>query len=218
MRKLSIFGTGEFGEVAAYYFANFSDFLVEGYVVEDDFLGNDFHRNLPVRSKSEFLEQNPPQESSIFIAIGYSNRNRNRWRIIEEFRALGYSFASFVSPNAFVAEGSIHPSTEHLFILEQNVIQPFSSISSDVIMWSGNHVGHHTTIGQGSFLTSKVAIAGGVKIGIRTTMGLGSLVIENLEIGDECLIAAGVVVKKSLGNGVLLVNNERPRAFPAGSW
>ena len=37
-------------------------------------------------------------------------------------------------------------------IMEHNTIQPYVTIGENTILWSGNHVGHHTQIGKNVIL------------------------------------------------------------------
>jgi sugar O-acyltransferase (sialic acid O-acetyltransferase NeuD family) len=198
MKDLYIFGVASFAEMAHYYFATEGDQKVVGFVVDDQMVEETRFCGKPIIPKSEFLQSLPASRASIFVAIGYSNRGRSRLAIIEQFAKRGYGFASFVSKNAYLASGNAGVSTNHVFILENNVVQAFSSVARDVVMWSGNHLGHHSILEQGVFISSHVAVASGTVIGARTFLGLGSVVFENLEIGEECLIGGGAVVNTSL--------------------
>ena len=51
---------------------------------------------------------------------------------------------------------------ENCFIFEANVIQPFVRIGDNVVMWSGNHIGHDSTIGSHCFIASHAVISGNV--------------------------------------------------------
>lgn len=53
---------------------------------------------------------------------------------------------------------------ENVFLLEDNTIQPFVSIGNNVTLWSGNHIGHHSTIHDHCFLASHIVVSGGVVI------------------------------------------------------
>ena len=65
-------------------------------------------------------------------------------------------------------------------------------------MWSGNHVGHHSSVGDYAFLTSHVVVSGRVNIGNHTFLGVNSLIADNISIGSSCIIGAGAKVLKSI--------------------
>ena len=53
---------------------------------------------------------------------------------------------------------------ENTFVFEYNVIQPFVKIGNNVVLWSGNHIGHHVVIADHCFITSHVVISGATVI------------------------------------------------------
>ena len=71
------------------------------------------------------------------------NLNRIREKIYNEGKKKGYDFYSYVSPKATVLTNKIG---ENCFILEDNTIQPFVEIGNNCVLWSGNHIGHHSKI------------------------------------------------------------------------
>ena len=62
-------------------------------------------------------------------------------------KALGYTLASYVSPRA-VWWPQTTAIGENCFIQELNNIQPQVKLGDDVFLWAGNHIGHHSVIGD----------------------------------------------------------------------
>ena len=77
--------------------------------------------------------------------------------------------ASYVSPRAFVWRNV--KLGEHCFIFENNVLQPFVNIGDNVVLWSGNHIGHHSKIGDHCFVSSHVVVSGFCDIGANCFLG-----------------------------------------------
>ena len=99
----------------------------------------------------------------MFVALSYAKLNAVRKEKYLAAKALGYRLASYVSPRATVLnDGRIG---DNCFILEDNTIQPFVTIGNNVTLWSGNHIGHHSTIRDHCFIASHVVVSGGVEIG-----------------------------------------------------
>jgi sugar O-acyltransferase (sialic acid O-acetyltransferase NeuD family) len=134
----------------------------------------------------------PPSEHKFFVATVYTQMNGLRARLYGEAKRKGYSPASYLSPRAFVWRNC--QIGEHCFIFENNVIQPFARIGNNVILWSGNHIGHHSTIKDHCFVSSHAVISGFVVVGERCFVGVNSTVCNNITIGDNCLIGAGALV------------------------
>jgi acyl-[acyl carrier protein]--UDP-N-acetylglucosamine O-acyltransferase len=76
---------------------------------------------------------------------------------------------------------SKYPIGENCFIFEDNTIQPFVRIEDNVILWSGNHIGHHSTIKSHNFISSHVVVSGQCTIEPNCFIGVNST---NRSYGD----------------------------------
>lgn len=70
---------------------------------------------------------------------------------------------------------------DNCFVFENQTIQPFVKIGNDVIIWSGNHIGHHSMIGDHCFISSHVVISGNVKIEPYCFLGVNSSIRDVLQ-------------------------------------
>ena len=77
----------------------------------------------------------------------------------------------------------------------------------NVILWSGNHIGHRATIREGAFLSSHVAVSGYCEIGENCFLGVNSCVGDNMKIARDCIIGAGAVVIADTEEGKVYVGN-----------
>src|SRR4029079_7225030 len=121
----------------------------------------------------------------------------------EAAKAKGYAPASYVSSRAFVWRNV--ELGEHCFVFENNVVQPFVKLGSNVVLWSGNHIGHHSRIGDHCFVSSHVVVSGFVEIGKSCFLGVNSTFANNLKMGDDCLVGAGALVLGDVGDGETVV-------------
>ena len=195
MKKVIIFGIGAFAEVAHYYLTHDSDYEVVAFTINQKYLDQQTFCDLPVIPFEKIETLYPPNEFSLFIAIGYTNMNKSRAKIFDECKKKGYSMISYVNSKATVCDDLTI--VENCFILENNVIQPFVTIGNDVILWSGNHIGHHAIISDHCFISSHVVISGFVKIGSRCFLGVNSTIRDEITIADDCLIGANVYIKNN---------------------
>lgn len=81
--------------------------------------------------------------------------------------------------------------------MNDNTIQPFVEIGNDVIIWSGNHIGHDVRIQDHCFISSHVVLAGHVKVGEYSFLGINSTIRDNVVIEKECVIGAGALISKN---------------------
>jgi acyl-[acyl carrier protein]--UDP-N-acetylglucosamine O-acyltransferase len=64
-------------------------------------------------------------------------------------------------------------------------------IGNNVVLWSGNHIGHHGTIGDHVFFTSHVVLSGGCHVGEYSFIGVNATIRDQTIIGEGTLIAMG---------------------------
>jgi acetyltransferase-like isoleucine patch superfamily enzyme len=159
-KPIIIFGTGDLAQVAHFYLTHDSDYTVEAFTVDRDYLSVSTFCDLPVVPFEELENLYPPQDFEIFIAVSYAKVN--------VVRASKYESA--------------------------NTIQPFVKIGNNVTLWSGNHIGHHSTIGDNCFITSHVVVSGGVNIGKNCFIGVNATLRDHINIADKCVIGAGVLL------------------------
>ncbi len=193
-KKLYIFGNGDIAEVANFYFSKFSDYEIEGFIVDKDYLKDTNFCSKKIIPTEEFLKINK-NEITLFIALGYAKLNKIREQKFNFFKEKGYSFASYLSEKATILNDKNFG--ENSFILENNVIQPFVKIGNNVTMWSGNHIGHHSLIEDNVFISSHVVVSGRVNIKKNTFIGVNSTIRDNIIIGDHAIIGAGSTILKN---------------------
>lgn len=193
-KKLVIFGSGELAEVAAFYFAHDTQREIACFCVDGQFIEEDSFAGHPMVPFEEVNKSHPSAEYDFFVAVGYSGINKLRRDKCLEALSMGYELTSYISSKA-----TIFPDLKHgwnNFILEDNTIQPFAQIGNGVTLWSGNHVGHHSTIGDFSFISSHVVISGGVAIGERSFIGVNATLNDHITIGKRCVVGSGALVTK----------------------
>ena len=87
--------------------------------------------------------------------------------------------------------------------LHNMLLQPFVEIGNNVILWSGNHIGHHSSIADNVFVASHVVISGQVRIGAGTFIGVNVTIGDHISVGEDCVVGAGALVLKDAGPGTV---------------
>jgi sugar O-acyltransferase (sialic acid O-acetyltransferase NeuD family) len=214
MKKLVIVGAGLFAEVVRDYFHEYTDYRVHAFACHAEYKECSQYCGVQVLSIEELDRHYAPGEVELFVAIGYRKMNKLRQAVYEELRGRGYMFASFIAPD--VKRWSSNLIGENVFIFEGNVIQPHVRIGDNTILWSGNHIGHHSIIGRHCFVSSHVVVSGSCKIGDNSFLGVNSTLHDGLSIGAENLIGAGAVVARDTRDGEVFVPSAT-KAFPKTS-
>lgn len=201
MKQLVIFGSAEIAELAHYYFSNDSDYRVVAFTVDDAYAEGKQFLGLPLVPFSQVTERFPPAQSDMHVALSYSKLNQFRQEKYEQAKASGYTLASYVcSKSVTWPDLTIG---DNCFILENQTIQPTVKIGNNVMIWSGNHLGHGSVIGDHTYIASHVVISGHCKIGKRCFFGVNATVRDFCTIGDDCFIGMDASVTRDLSGGAV---------------
>lgn len=204
-RKLIIVGDTAFAEIAYEYFTYDSEYEVVAFSVESAYLKKESLFGLPVVPFEILEETYLPSEHSVYAASVYTQLNRLRTRLCSEAKAKGYQLASYVSSRAFVWRNV--EMGEHCFVFEDNTVQPFVKLGNNVVLWSGNHIGHHSTIKDNCFISSHVVISGFVEVGENCFLGVNSTIVNNVTIGKDCWLGPNITIVRDAPAGTFFKAN-----------
>jgi sugar O-acyltransferase (sialic acid O-acetyltransferase NeuD family) len=200
-KKLLIFGDSAFAEVAYEYFTHDSEYEVAAFVVSEKYKVKEVLFGLPVIAFEHVESQYSPNDYYMHVALVYNTLNRIREHFYNQAKLKGYKLANYISSKAFLWRNV--ELGDNVFIFEDNTVQPFVKIGSNVVLWSGNHIGHHSVLGNHLFISSHVVISGFCSVGDFTFIGVNATIGNNINIGKDCLIGAGCLIVKDTGDGKL---------------
>jgi sugar O-acyltransferase (sialic acid O-acetyltransferase NeuD family) len=217
-KQVVIFGNRDTAELAHYYLTHDSIYEIVAFTVHREYMTEcsffqpqNSDRVYPVVEFERLDHFYPPTDFYLFAPMTGVRMNTLRKMVYLQGKEMGYDFISYISSKATVFGNKIG---ENCFILEDNTLQPFTEIGNNVVMWSGNHIGHHGKIDDHVFFTSHVVLSGHCHVKERAWFGVNSTVRDYLTIGEGCLIAmASVVTKSTEDNGFYMgfpaTKNER---------
>jgi hypothetical protein len=143
----------------------------------------------------EDLERHcPPQENHFFAPMSPHGMNRIREGIYRQGKERGCRFISYVSSRATFFAGT--PVGENCFIVEDNTIQPFTRIGDNVILWSGNHIVHHSVIHDHVMFSSHVVLSGHSTVEPYCFLGVNATIRDGLRLGVGTLVAMSPCVRR----------------------
>ena len=86
-------------------------------------------------------------------------------------------------------------------------------IGNDVVLWSGNHIGHDTRVGDHCFIASHVVVSGNCRIGASCFIGVNATFRDGVTVAPDCVIGAGALIMKDTEPGsVYSVRGTEPLA------
>lgn len=195
MSRVVIFGNRDFASLAHFYLTHDSPHEVVAFTVEGEFIhGETYFEGMPLVPFEELVERFPPDEYSAFAPMSHRRMNAVRERIYGELRKRGYELISYISSRATRFPNT--PIGDNCFILEDNTIQPFVKIGSNVVLWSGNHIGHHSVIEDHVFFTSHVVLSGHCHVEPRCFLGVNATIRDQLRLGQGTLVGMGACVTR----------------------
>ena len=195
MAKVIIFGVQDFAQLAKFYLQHDSEHEVVAFSVNEQYMpeGKTFE-GLPVVAFENVETTYPPAEFKFFAPMSPSRMNGLRESVYRKIKEKGYDFVSYVSSKATVFPGA-HIG-DNCFILEDNTIQPFTSIGNNVVLWSGNHIGHHSVIKDHVSFTSHVVLSGHCTVEPFAFFGVNATIRDGIHIAEGSFIAMAAAVTR----------------------
>ena len=194
-QKIVLFGRGDIAQIANYYFDIDSNYEVVAFTLDKDYITEEEYEGKPMVAFETLAEKYPPSGYKMFIALSYASMNKLREKKFYEALDLGYELVNYISSRcSFLSQ---YPTGKNCFIFEDNTIQPFVKIGDNVTLWSGNHIGHHSTIESHNFISSHVVISGHCTIKSNCFLGVNATIHNNITIEKENIIAAGAIISKN---------------------
>ena len=212
-KKAILFGTSGQAEVMDYLLTVDSEYEVVVFTSTSDYIDSNEIYNKPLVPFETIEKTHPPQEYEMHIAIGYNDRNKTRNKFYNQAKAKGYKLLTYISSKCTNYAKKVG---DNCFIFEDNTIQPFVEIGNNCILWSGNHIGHHSKIEDDVFISSHVVISGHCSIGAYSFLGVNSTIRDSIIIARDTVLGAGcLIVKNTIENKTYIGTKATP--FPSRS-
>ncbi len=195
MAKVIVFGVKDFAQLARFYLQHDSPHEVVAFSVNEKYLPEQrSFEELPVVAFEGIEKSYPPADFRFFAPMSPRRMNRLRESVYKQIKDKGYELISYVSSKATVFSGV--PIGDNCFILEDNTIQPFAAIGNNVVLWSGNHIGHHSVVKDHVSFTSHVVLSGHCVVEPFCFFGVNATIRNHLLIAEGSLIAMSAAVTR----------------------
>ena len=154
------------------------------------------HELLPLPLLGDVETYKPEQEDVFICAIGNPKIRKIICEIAEE---KNFSFATVISAAASVTD--IDKVKDGCIFCAYALISSNVKVGKHVIINTFSGVGHDSSIGEFTTISSQCDITGNVQVGCGTFWGSGSRAIPHSKIGDNATVGAGsVVIRKVKAN------------------
>ena len=204
MAKVVIFGVLDTAELAHFYLTHDSEHDVVAFTVNREYIQDEAFKGVPVVPFEDVETLFPPQNYKFFAPMTGRNMNRNREKIYLEAKAKGYELISYISSKVTMFGNKIG---DNCFILEDNTIQPFTTIGNNVVLWSGNHIGHHGQIKDHVFFTSQVVLSGHCVVEPYCFFGVNATIRDYTHIATGTLVGMATAIYKDTEEWGVYIGN-----------
>lgn len=184
-----IFGLQDFASLAHFYLREDTGLNVVGFTVHAEYATAREFEGLPVVPFEDLDEQFPVGRASLLAPMSPRRANEDREAVFRSGTERGYQFVSYVSSRATTF--SDFATGPNCFILEDNTIQPFVTIGSNVVLWSGNHIGHHSVLEDNVFVASHVVVSGHCHLESNCYLGVNSTLRDAARVGRGSMLGMG---------------------------
>jgi len=209
MSKVVLFGTGRGADIAYRFLKRDSDHKVCAFAVDRQYLTRDTFHDLPVIAFEEIERRFAPGEYDMLVPLGYQGMNRLRAEKYFAAKQKGYSFISYANSHSYRAEEL--NIGENCIILDNQSISLDVKIGNNVVMWSSNHIGDLTTVGDHAWLSSHVTIAAEAVVEPYCFVGIGATVGNKVTLGQSTFVGANALVTSDTAEKSVCVAGESER-------
>ena len=188
-----IFGTKDLAEMSKFYFEQQGK-RVLAFVQDEEFIEESIFCGLPVFPFENIEKNYPPENVEFFAPLSGVKMNTVRESIYNKIKAKKYKMPTYIHETAHVWDKDALG--ENCFIQELNNIQFNTWVGNNVVMWAGNHIGHHGNIGHHVFFTSHVVLSGHCTVGDNCWFGVNSTIKDFTTLKSGTLVAMGAMITK----------------------
>ncbi len=206
MEKLIIVGIGETADIAYEHFTADQGFEIVAFAVNQKYKTASMYKSMPLLALEELQNYYSSNQCKVFVAMSSGRLNRDRQKVYEAVKQLGYSCVSYISPRAFIA--STATIGENCFIFENNSIQHGVDIGNNVVIWSNSCIAHQTKIHDHVFIAPSCTICGYCEVKNNTFLGANSTLADHTKVGADCFVGMGCIINKTVSDNTFIYSNK----------
>jgi sugar O-acyltransferase (sialic acid O-acetyltransferase NeuD family) len=211
--KIAVFGAGGFGREVQMlihqinqssktweFIGFFDDKIKKGTMINDsEVIGT-------IKDINEYEEV-----LNIVIAVGNPKVKKH---IVDQITNPKISYPILIHPSVTAGYKSIESIGEGTIICSGVILTVNCTVGKHVLLNLYSTVGHDSVIGDYTSCMPNVNIGGNVNVGNCVLLGIGAKVINNIKIGNNCMVSAVSPVTKNIPEDYSVIHHPS-RAFPS---
>ena len=201
MKKLIVYGAGEFGSLIANVLSYHDDLQIVAYGDDDPQKTADHIDGTPVFGQKDLL--NFAEQNSIKLAITAIGNNTVRAEKFNLLKNTGFQMISIVHPQALIDTKVSYG--DNVIIEMGTAIHTHSKIGNNVFLGGEALIGHHNIIGDHVLVGGNVSFGGSVVVEDYVSLGVGASIKPGIRLGKGSVIGVGAAVIKDVEPGTTVV-------------
>ncbi len=201
MKKLIVYGAGEFGSLIANVLSYHDDLEIAAYGDDNPQKTTDNIDGTPVFGKKDLL--NFAEQNNIKLAITAIGNNTVRAEKFNLLKNTGFQMISIVHPQALIDTKVSYG--DNVIIEMGTAIHTHSKIGNNVFLGGDALIGHHNVIGDHVLVGGNVSFGGSVVVEDYVSLGVGASIKPGIRLGKGSVIGVGAAVIKDVEPGATVV-------------
>ena len=201
MKKVIIYGAGEFGSLISNVISYHSDFNIVAYGDDNSEKIGQLIDKVPVFGNEDLLKFS--QENRIEYAISSIGNNKIRAEKYTLLKNKGFQMLSIIHPQALIDTKVTYG--DNVIIEMGTAIHTNSNIGNNVFLGGDALIGHHNTIGNHVLVGGNVSFGGTVVVEDYVSIGVGASIRPGVRLGEGSVIGVGAAVVKDVDPGDIVV-------------
>ena len=201
MKKLIVYGAGEFGSLIANVLSYHDDLQIVAYGDDDPQKTADHIDGTPVFGQKDLL--NFAEQNNIKMAITAIGNNTVRAEKFNLLKNTGFQMISIVHPQALIDTKVSYG--DNVIIEMGTAIHTHSKIGNNVFLGGEALIGHHNIIGDHVLVGGNVSFGGSVVVEDYVSLGVGASIKPGIRLGKGSVIGVGAAVIKDVEPGTTVV-------------
>lgn len=204
MKKLVMFGTGDFADVVSYVLEKKLGRCIEAYTVNEAYISEPSYNQRVLTAFEALPETFSPEEYEVVIGMIGKHMFDQREKVFCQLRAMGYDIPNVIDPTASVDAGELGSGN---IILANTSIEAHCAVGDGNIIWQNVVLPHHNRVGSFNNLAPSVSFSGYSKVGNHCFIGNNVCIKNKVEVADYVFAGAGSYLAQSVASHKVIVPN-----------
>lgn len=194
MKKLIVYGAGEFGSLIANIISYYEGYEICAYGDDKESNKGLFIDDAPVFNEKNLLKfANQNNIKNAISAIGNNFIRAEKYNLLKK---RGLKMISLVHPKALIDTNVTYG--QNVIIEMGTAIHTQSSIGDNVFLGGDALIGHHNKIGNHVLVGGNVSFGGSVIVEDYVSIGVGASIKPGIKLGEGSIIGVGAAVIKDV--------------------